>query len=206
MVTLAFSLKGKKVLIIGAGAVAERKLYAILDEEALITVAAPEVRSERISKLIRERRVTHTADAYQAGLMSGYSLVFAATDYREINDAVVKEGLGLGIPVNSAHGGGDFTLPASFKTGDITVNVSTAVNQPALAAALRDKLELEFDQNIQKLIPLLAAYRPRLLEVIRERQKDDNTMRKLCALLIDEAHRESSELEEMITDFLNNNK
>src|SRR5690348_1083269 len=83
-------LEGRKVLIVGGGAVAEQKIEGVLRSATDVTVIAPEV-TPRISEWVRQRRLKQVTSHYQPGMAKGYFLVIAATDSAAVNHAVYAE-------------------------------------------------------------------------------------------------------------------
>src|SRR5688572_30802089 len=103
--------------------------------------------------------------AYEASHLDGAGLVFAATDLPAVNDAVVRDARARGALVSRADvddtDPGDFTVPAKWRTGPVTLAVS-AGGSPALAAMIRDRLEARWDARWTRMAEVLAWVRPRL--------------------------------------------
>jgi precorrin-2 dehydrogenase/sirohydrochlorin ferrochelatase len=101
-------------------------------------VISPEVRPELMSVAVEVRR-----RPYREGDLEGASLVFAATDRREVNALVAREARERGILVNVADEPteGDFALPSTLRRGHLQVAVSTGGASPALARRIRHELE-----------------------------------------------------------------
>ncbi len=99
---------------------------------------SPEIGPELASMAAEVRR-----RPYEEGDLEGAFLVFAATDRREINAAVVREARERGIPVNVADepSEGDFALPSTLRRGRLQVAVSTGGASPTLARRVRRELE-----------------------------------------------------------------
>jgi precorrin-2 dehydrogenase/sirohydrochlorin ferrochelatase len=138
-------LEGRKVLIVGGGAVAEQKIEGVLRSATDVTVIAPEV-TPRISEWVQEGRLKHVASQFQPGMSKGYFLVIAATDSPAVNHAVYAEGSADGALCNVVDDTPycDFYAPALVSRGDFQIAVSTGGNSPALAQRVRKELEAEF--------------------------------------------------------------
>ncbi len=137
-IPVCLRLHGKRVLLIGAGTIAEgRALAAARDGRAGADDRAPGHRHAA------EPRRAGTAGAAGAplrpGRSPGFALVFVATDDRRVSEAVAAEARALGIWLNAADEPDlcDFTIPSIGRRGAITVAVSTAGQSPALARHLR---------------------------------------------------------------------
>jgi precorrin-2 dehydrogenase/sirohydrochlorin ferrochelatase len=145
----------RQIVIIGGGAVAARKAAGLADAGAKkIRVIATEFRAD-FPPIVE--RVTRP---YAPGDLKDAVLVFAATDSATINDAVVADARALGILVCRADAGesGDFSTPAKFQSGSITVTVSAG--SAALSAMVRDELEARFDPAWSAMADAMKQLRP----------------------------------------------
>src|SRR6266850_3472052 len=135
------NLKSKRVVIIGGGDVAERKIESLLDTGASIFVLSPQV-TRRIASLADQKRIELRKRVYAHGDCAGAALVFSATDDPEISRAVNQEATALGIFINAADQPAlcSFIMPAVVRRGDIGIAISTSGTSPALAARLRRKI------------------------------------------------------------------
>lgn len=139
MYPLCFNLKGKHLLFIGGGRVAERKIKSLLASDARITVVAPqESMSFKHENLRLINKIYDDED-----ITDEYYMVFVCTDNRGINAAAAKKAKELDIPVNIADDpqNCDFHMPSVINTDEYTISVSTNGKDPSKAKALRIKLE-----------------------------------------------------------------
>lgn len=120
-----FDIKEKKILIIGAGHIALRRVETLLSFGACLTVAAPEW-EDRIEKYeaaggLILQRCTYTPDL----LASDYFMVIAATDDSHLNREICQEGKNRGMLVNNASDKSqcDFYFPAIVRQGDVIAGV-----------------------------------------------------------------------------------
>ncbi len=153
----------RRCLVIGGGAVAERKIAALLETGAEVTVLAPDV-TDAVAGLSKQNAIRFTARCYEDGDLDGFELAFVATDDPQVNAAVYREGRSRGVWVNSADDPArcDFILPSVLRRGDLTVAVSTGGTSPALARTVREELELYFTQEYESLAKLAAEVREEL--------------------------------------------
>ncbi|MGC4118819.1 MAG: bifunctional precorrin-2 dehydrogenase/sirohydrochlorin ferrochelatase [Myxococcales bacterium] len=133
--------RGRRVVVVGAGEVAERRVRALLDAGARVTLVAPEA-SAGLARLARQGRLGWERRRYREGDLRGAFVAFAASDDRDANRAVAAEARRRGILVNAADDPGacDFTMPAVARSGPVCVAVSTGGTSPTLAQHLRDAL------------------------------------------------------------------
>ncbi|HUS12606.1 MAG TPA: bifunctional precorrin-2 dehydrogenase/sirohydrochlorin ferrochelatase [Pyrinomonadaceae bacterium] len=157
------NLKSRRVVVIGGGEVAERKVRSLLDTGAAITVISPDLSSELMS-LASAGRIDFQHRNYTPGDCKGASLVLSATDDPEVNRAVSAEARATGVLLNTADQPAlcDFFMPAIVRRGDLTIAVSTGGSSPALAARLRDDIANVVGEEYGPLIELLAEVRPEI--------------------------------------------
>jgi siroheme synthase-like protein len=131
-------LKDRPVLVVGAGKVALRKTKGLLEAGARITVVAPEWETEFETLPVRI-----VGRRFRASDLTGYLLVFAATDDRMANHRIGIAAKGKGVFANIADSAEEcgFLVPARVQRGSVQIAVSTGGESPRLSAELRKKLE-----------------------------------------------------------------
>jgi precorrin-2 dehydrogenase / sirohydrochlorin ferrochelatase len=157
---VALRLAGRPVLVVGGGEVAARKIAALLEAGAEVTVIAPEI----VASLGDDPRVRVEQRAYAPGDVAGYRLVVVATDDAAVNQAVFDEAEAAGVWVNAADDPQrcSFVLPAVARRGPVTIAVSTGGTSPALAGWLRDRLATDLPAGLEEVVERLAAERQTL--------------------------------------------
>jgi len=153
----------RRCLVIGGGAVAERKIANLLEAGAEVTVLSPNV-TENIARWSKQNLLLLKARRYRDGDLAGFELAFVATDDAAANSAAFREGRNGGVWVNAADDPAhcDFILPSVLRRGDLTVAVSSGGNSPALARTVREELELYFTQEYEALAQLASEARREL--------------------------------------------
>ncbi len=156
-------LDQRSCVVIGGGAVAARKVAALLDAGASVTVVAPEA-TAGLRALAGEGRITWHARPYQDGDVDGAFLVVAATNDPATNSAVSSAARGAGRLVNVVDVPelSNFIMPAVVRRGQVVFAVSTGGGSPALARRLREELEERYGDEYAELAELLAELRPRM--------------------------------------------
>src|ERR671913_1824444 len=124
-------LTARCCVVIGGGAVAERRVDGLLAAGAQVTVVSPDI-SEGLRRLIREPSLKHLARKYESGDLTGFAIAFAATDDETVNEAVFDEARTRGIWVNCADDPShcDFISPAVIRRGELFVALSTGGGRP----------------------------------------------------------------------------
>jgi siroheme synthase-like protein len=151
--------------VIGGGLVAERKIAALLEVGAEVTVISPEV-TPAILNWSKNNSIQLTARCYQNGDLSGRELVFVATDDSDVNDRVYQKSKSYGVWVNAADDPArcDFILPSVLRRGELTVAVSTGGASPAATRAIREELDDYFTADYAQLVRVAAEVRSELKE------------------------------------------
>ncbi len=131
-------LRGKRVLVAGAGNVALRKTRGLIEAGARVVVVAPRCLPEFESLPVE--LVRH---AFEPADLEGACLAFTTTNDREVNRHVAEEAKRRGIPVNVADAPGEcnFIVPARLESGGVQIAISTGGKDPSLAARMRRRLE-----------------------------------------------------------------
>ncbi|NUW35927.1 uroporphyrinogen-III C-methyltransferase [Nonomuraea sp. SMC257] len=135
---LGLRLSGRRVLVVGGGHVAQRRVPALLEAGAVITLVSPSV-TPALDDLIAGGRVTWHARPYEVGDCDGAWLVQACTDDRAVNTAVAAEAEAKHIwcvRADDKEASAAWT-PASGRVDEISVAV-TAGGDPRRAAGIRD--------------------------------------------------------------------
>lgn len=135
-------VRGSDVLVVGAGAVAARKIAALLRRGARVTVVARAF-SAPVRRLVEQGSVRGIPEPFRAGHLDGMRLVFAATDDPATNRDVSREAGRRNVPVNVADAPQEcsFILPAVVSGREFTLAVSTGGRHPGAARAVREFLE-----------------------------------------------------------------
>ena len=150
-------LRRRSVIVFGGGAVALRKVRALTCAGTCpITVVSPEFHADLPSDV---RRVT---DVYHERYLDSADLVFAATNSKDVNDAIVRDCHARRLWVNRADTDeqltGDFVMPATLRKGPITITVSAG--SAALTAAIRDGLSDRWDDRWTVMAETMRELRP----------------------------------------------
>jgi precorrin-2 dehydrogenase/sirohydrochlorin ferrochelatase len=170
---LLLKLEGQLCLVVGGGAVAERKASSLLEAGARVKVVAPSF-TPRLKALGREGMVELAPREYQCQDLNGVALVISASSEREVNARVAREARERGLLVNVVDSPKEctFVVPSVVRRGGLILAISTSGLSPALAHHLREELKKEFGEEFGPLLELLAELRPRAqgrtLEALRQ--------------------------------------
>lgn len=153
-------LKGRRVLVVGAGAIAEQKLDGLLLAGADVLVVAP-IAGEQVRTLASEGRLNWSQRDYADSDLAGAVLVVAATGDPEVNERIYRGADAHGILCNAVDEPDrcHFYYPAVVQRGDLQIAISTAGHSPALAQRIRKELEERFDAGYGEWLNWLGSVR-----------------------------------------------
>lgn len=167
MYPIILRVRGRPALVVGGGPVAERKVCALLDAGAEITLVSPAA-TVGITRLAEAGRIRWTRRAFVPGDAEHAFVVIAATDDAKVNAEVATAARAAHALVNDAGdpGGGDFATPAVHRSGALTVSVDSAGLAPGFAKRIRDELAVVFDTRYARAAATLGRLRERVQAVV----------------------------------------
>lgn len=163
-VPIVLEAAGLRVLVVGGGGVAARKVATFVTAGALVRLIAPSV-VETIRDLARSGRIEWQQRAYGATDIGDAQLVITATVAADVNAAVAADAIAAGRLVNvaDASAAGSFTMMAAHRSGGLVVGVSAA-GVPGAAARIRDAIARRFDDRYGRALDGLAAIRRSMVD------------------------------------------
>ena len=153
-------VRGRRVVVVGAGRIAARKIAPLIDLGALVVVIAPDVVPE-IRAWVDTGRCELVDREFRASDLDGAWLALTATDDPAVNQAVFAAGEAARVWTNSADDPANcsFTMMSVIRRADLVVAVGTGGRSPALAAHLRRLLTEELGPEYETLLELLSEAR-----------------------------------------------
>jgi precorrin-2 dehydrogenase/sirohydrochlorin ferrochelatase len=163
MLPLVFDVRGRTVLVVGAGVVGRRKATAVADAGGRVRLVDPD--PTRWSH--ESPRIDRRVESYAADHLDGVALVFACAT-AEVNEAVVADARSRGVWVCDAADAtrGDFHLSGIVRRGELTIAVSTGGAAPALAARITDELTERYDDAYAEWVRVLAVVRTAVMREV----------------------------------------
>jgi uroporphyrin-III C-methyltransferase/precorrin-2 dehydrogenase/sirohydrochlorin ferrochelatase len=177
-----FDLAGQRVLVVGGGEVALRKISLLEHAGALITVVAPDMTPE-----LEQRAAAGAFNAvvreFVPGDLDGMRMVIVATSRRAVNRWIANLSESRNIPVNVVDDAqaSRFIVPAIIDRAPVLVAVSTGGASPVLARRLRERLEALLPAKIGEL----AAWLAELRGSTRRRLRGTGERRRFFETLVD---------------------
>jgi precorrin-2 dehydrogenase/sirohydrochlorin ferrochelatase len=162
-------LTGKRCLVVGGGAVAERKVALLVECGAKVDVVSPKA-TARLTALASSGRIRLRRRPVRAADLPGAFLVVVATDDPRVNREVAERVRRAGGLVNVADDPAacSFLVPSVIRRGDLTVAISTGGGSPALARKLRQRLEQTVGPEYEAFVAALRLLRERARRAIAD--------------------------------------
>jgi len=160
-------LGGRRVVVVGGGAVAMRKAKVLLDAGARLVVVAEEA-SDVLTALCMQHGAELIRAKYAKQYITGAVLVIAATNDAKVNEQVYRDCQALEILCNVVDDPEhcDFFVPAVVKRGDLQIAIGTEGNCPAYAGHLRQKLETMFTEEHGRFLAELERARTEVINAV----------------------------------------
>jgi siroheme synthase-like protein len=167
-------VRGRRVVVVGAGRIAARKLGPLLDLGASVLVVAPSVTPE-IRAWVDAGRCELAEREFRASDLDGAWLAVTATDSPEVNAAVFAAGEAARVWTNSADDPANcsFTMMSLIRRADLVVAIGTGGRSPALATYLRRRFTEEIGTEFEVLLDLLSEAREALRSTGRSSEDAD---------------------------------
>ena len=149
---LFINLENKKVLVIGGGKVATKKIEKILEYGADITVVTENVVEEKLLKLgnvkIENNQKIENNKAKIEKLVKGYFLIIAATDNEELNENIANVCDSNGMLINNLSS--KVNMNAMFggivKNSEFQIAISTSGKNCKRSRAMKSEIQKVLDK------------------------------------------------------------
>ncbi len=180
---VSLNLSGKKVVVIGGGNIAQRKVKDLLKTKCVLEVYAEEI-DPNFHRYLEERKIKYQEQSYNEEKITDAFLVIAATNNREINHAISVFCNEKGILVNVVDERDDcnFLVNTVLRRGDLSISVSTNGKAPALAKRFIKELDETYPVEYAIFIELLYEFREMAKEQIADQEKRSEFLREIANL------------------------
>lgn len=153
-----FDLKDKRVVVVGGGEEALRKIRLLLKTEAMIEAVGPHLHNE----LQGNERVSWIARTFVPSLLDGAALVYSADP--DLNAIVSREAQARGIPVNAVDDAGisTFIVPSIVDRDPVVIAIGTEGTAPVLGQGIRARIDAMLPQKMGTLAKVAGSLRTRV--------------------------------------------
>jgi len=176
---LFVDLSDKRILVVGGGSVATRKVKNLLKFTKKVNLVSPEVTRD-IKELVREGKVKWIRRRFRPSDLRGVDLVVVAVDDKKLHGRIYNLCRKKRILCNSVDSPEycNFIFPSFIRRGELVVGVSSSGKVPALSRAVREKLENFLPPELAILLEELERKRieglrgKELLELARKKVEE----------------------------------
>lgn len=169
---ITLRLAGARVLVVGGGEVAARKVRLLLKAAPQIKLVAQQINAE-LTGLAEQGAVQLLGAHFEAAQVQGCRLVIAATDDAEFNRRVAAAADAANVPVNVVDdpAPSSFITPSLIERAPVWVAVSTGGAAPVLARRLRERIEALLPAAYGRLAAFMERHRPRVKALAVEQRR-----------------------------------
>lgn len=173
-------LDNQKVIIVGGGEVAERKVKNLLAYGCQIYIISPHL-VPHLKQLVAKGKIHHISYESLDKLLDDAFMVIAATDDPAVNSQIALQAKERRILVNVVDQPAEcsFIMPSIVKRGDLQIAVSTGGKSPALAKKIRKEMDGVFGPEYEPFLELLGLLRRQLLAQRQAPSKNKNIFQQL---------------------------
>ncbi len=154
-------LNGRRCVVVGGGDVGLEKVEGLLVCDGDVTLIAPDA-IEPLREMVAEGSIRWEQREYVgASDLEGTFMVIAATNDTDVNIRIYEDAERRAMLVNVVDVPPlcNFILPAIFRSGPLSIAISTAGASPALAKRIRSEIADEYGEPYARLAELLNEVR-----------------------------------------------
>ena len=166
---ISLKLHKQPCLIVGGGAIANRKAQLLAKAGAIITVIAPKIQDDLLA-LVHKTQGQYIASEFQAEFaLQNYRLVVAATNQQAVNAMIYTLCEEQNVLVNSVDDAPHcrFMLPAIIDRSPLMIAVASNGTSPVLTRQLRTQLESTIPHELGRLAEFSGKWRSTVKEQIK---------------------------------------
>ncbi len=173
-------LEGKKVLVVGGGAVACRKVQTLLECGARVFLAA-HVLTPELQEMVERETIHFLGREFKDEYLNNAFMVIAATDDKALNHQISVCARNQRVLVNAVDQPPDcdFIVPSILKRGDLQIAISTSGKSPALARRIRKGLEIQFGEEYGTFLAMMGRLRKEILSLGLPQEENSRLFQKI---------------------------
>src|SRR5699024_1110115 len=154
-------LENKSVLVVGGGAIAERKIRLLRKSGARITVRSLQFNDAVRAMAAEGDDVVLSEGVFQPHLLEDVMLVIAATNDEAVNASIAEHAEVRNLFINVVDDPvlSSIQTPAIIDRQPLMIGISSAGSAPMIARAVRELIETVLDDGMGRLAMLAQEYR-----------------------------------------------
>ena len=163
------NLAQRRVLVVGGGQPALRKVRLALSAGADVTLVAPTVVAE-LAALAAQGDIGLRRRRFAPGDLGGAALVFSATGLAEVDAHVAELARAAGLQVNAVDrpAVSTFIMPSIVDRDPVTIAISSGGAAPLLVRRLRAELEARLPAALGRLARFAGSFRSAVMANIHD--------------------------------------
>jgi siroheme synthase-like protein len=171
-------LKGRQVLVVGGGTVAEGKVRQLISAGARVRLVSPTIEGT-FERLISEALIEHRPRGFVEADLEGASLVISATDDSDVNETVSRAARRRRIWCNVVDRPRlcDFITPALVVRGELQISVSTGGGSPTLAQRVKREIAALIGDEYGELLEIATGMRAEAKESVKDSERRTELLR-----------------------------
>ncbi len=191
-------IENRKILVVGGGTVALRKIEKLIPFSPKITVVAP-----KICKEIKALNVKTVDRNFCAGDLDGAFCVIGATDDEMLNGKIFQLCNEKNILVNTVDDKEKcgFIFPAIVSKGGITAGITSSGKSPIYAKYLKELFSGILESMNENTTEILWRYRPKIKEKVETEENRKKIFEQLLSLCLSGIDPDEKTVEDLIEEY-----
>ncbi|ARI77392.1 NAD(P)-binding protein [Halobacillus mangrovi] len=179
-IPLMIDLNGRRTVVVGGGAVAEKRVNVLCEAGAFITIISPSVTRTLEEKVTSNKRIEWIRKEFdEAYLKDAYTVVIATND-EKVNEQALRSASHVPLinyPPDANKG--NFTIPGYLTRGKLTISISTGGASPMLASRIKKRLANEYDDDYGQYVDFLYVCRQQLKQSSLPKEEKQTLLKHL---------------------------
>ncbi len=204
------NIENKKILIIGGGKVAYRKIKTLIEFKAEITVISSKFCDELIELSNYGKIVLNKSYFQETDIdISNFFCVISATDNEEINKKISEVCMNKNILVNIADDMEkcSFIFPSIVKDEDIIIGVTTSGKSPTMSKIIKENIKRAIPNFYSEVVSKTGHAREVIKKTVVCEKDRKKILKNLTTLGIEKKGKlNNNDVDEVINNVLNINE
>lgn len=159
LLPIMLQLNNRKVVVIGGGKIATRRIMTLLQLQLTVYVVSPQVTAE-IKRLHEQHKLRWLKKDFTEDDLTDATVIIAATNCTQVNMQIfhsVKNNQLVNLVDRPDLS--DFHFPAICSRGQLLISISTSGASPGLAKKIKHDIDIMFPNDYEKYIEFLSSCR-----------------------------------------------
>jgi|TARA_B100000131_G_scaffold81846_2_gene78777 precorrin-2 dehydrogenase/sirohydrochlorin ferrochelatase len=157
MINFNFDINDKRILIVGSGSVAKRRLKKIIEppNNPYIKIISLEFDNSFKMLMSKKKNIYKVERPYRKGDLNKFDIVLACTNDKELNERISKEAIAKKILVNNAscRSQSNIYFTSNIKINNILrIDLSTNGKSPFISKTMRIIFERILKKSLRRLL------------------------------------------------------